>query len=710
MVQCALCQSVADAIEKKIPFHHEHVWKFRDVQQNDGCVTCQKIARRFEKHTIADRVGEWTGCVYYTPDHDNWELMISETRVKGVENPPHYLFLEIHKVPNTLCVSLLDQEMDIEGIKRWISKCEKDHAGICHTLTNSRTKMPDATDLRFIDVEKLCLVMQSEQDSDGRYAALSYVWGTAVEPFQTVKANAKALSQEYAFDLPYNRTRLPGTIADSISFTRALGLRYLWVDRFSIIQDDELAKPHQLASMASIYSNAYVTIAATEGEDSAYGIPGINKERPRKPPAEVYHFSHSCRVQVLGQSVGYRPTLYHTRGWTFQEWTFSRRTIVFHDQSVSWICGEFEQSESKQYRHAIPTKLSWWTWDTYPNFKGYCSAVEVYNKRELTYSEDVLAAFDAFMTVQGRAMQSSFLFGIPELFLPNLLCWHHGQNLLYYREGHLQERRMDSHGNILKAFPSWSWVGWSGPVNMNSAEAACRLAIRRLHCSTLEYPHVIEFFKVMIEPRDERKEYVKDLHYYETRGLTRLTENEYYSSQLPFKVFDKHPVVQEDEAQSLTAEHVPSTILEFRTRRLITSLSKHDREDLSEDTPILTGPQGQMIGILNIDISLNALQLPQHDVELICISVGRPVCTEHAKLRDLNQGDVFQGTCPRECFPDWNHLAFEIYTPASKWQFLAYHVLWIEWEDGIAYRKAIGHVWKDEWDAADTEEVDIRLG
>jgi len=114
--------------------------------------------------------------------------------------------------------------------------------------------------------------------------------------------------------------------------------------------------------------------------------------------------------------------------------------------------------------------------------------------------------------------------------------------------------------------------------------------------------------------------------------------------------------------------------------------------------------------ILDIDISLNALQLPQHDVELICISVGRPVCTEHAKLRDLDQGDVFQGSCPRECFPDWNHLALEIHTPASKWQFLAYHVLWIEWEDGIAYRKAIGHVWKDEWDAADTEEVDIRLG
>ncbi|KAH6865775.1 heterokaryon incompatibility protein-domain-containing protein [Alternaria rosae] len=710
MVECAHCKSVADAIEKKTAYPGEYVWKYRDVQQNAGCITCQKIALRFKIHTRTDYVGDWTGYVSYSQYDDNWELTVSGERVKGRETSSHYLFLEIHEIPNTLGFCLFDQEIDIEGIKKWISRCEKDHAGICHTITNPRTKMPDATELRFIDVEKHCLVKQLEHDGDGRYAALSYVWGTAVDPFQTVKANAEALSQEYAFDLPCNRTRLPKTIVDSISFTRALGLRYLWVDRFSIIQDDEVAKPHQLASMASIYSNAYVTIAATEGEDSAYGLPGVNKERPRKPPSEVYHFSPSCRVQVLTPLRGEQRTVYHTRGWTFQEWTFSRRTIVFHDQSVSWICGDSDESESKQYRHVVPTKLLRWTWDTYPNFRGYCSAVEVYNKRKLTYSEDILAAFDAFMTVQGRAMKSGFVFGIPELFLPNMLCWHHGQNLWHYSEGRLQQRRTDAHGNILKAFPSWSWVGWSGPVNMNSADAACRLATRKLHCSTLEYPHLIEFSKVIIEPHDERKEYVKDLHYYETRGLISLAENEYYSSRLPIKVFDKHPMVRENEVQSLTAECVHSTILEFRTRRLIASLSKHDRDDLREETPILTGPEGQILGILDIDISLNTLQLPQHEVELICICVGRVVCTKHAQLRDLCQGDVFQKTCPKECFPDWNHFAFEIHTPASKWQYMAYHVLWIEWEDGIAYRKAIGHVWKDEWDAADTEEVDIRLG
>jgi len=703
---------VADAIEKKnITYPGEYVWKYHDVQQNTGCVTCQKIARRFEneKRIKADPVGNWTGFVYYARLAKRWGLTISGEKLGQDVSSSYSFYLDIHTIPNMCGFSLFDKEIDIEGIKRWISRCETGHAGICDATTDSRTKIPGATDLRFIDVEKRCLVKQSEHDHECQYAALSYVWGTAVTPFQTVKANVEALSEEYAFDLPCNRTRLPNTIIDSMDFIRALGLRYLWVDRFSIVQDDEVTKPHQLASMASIYSEAYVTIAATEGEDSAYGIPGVNKERPRKPLSEVYNFGLSCRVQVSVTISQPQHTVYHDRGWTFQEWTFSRRTIVFHDQTVSWICARSREFESEVYRYRTYGKISRSAWDTYPNISGYTDTVEVYTQRKLTYPEDILSAFNAFMTVQGSAMKSSFISGIPELFLPSLLCWHHGAGRTY-PSGFLQHRRTSRHGEILKAFPSWSWVGWSGPVNMNSAAAACRLAIRKPHCSTLEYPHLIDFFKVMIEPHSERREYVKDLNYYETRGLISLVEAEHYAHRFPFKVFDKHPMVREEEVQSLTAGCVHSTILEFRTRRLIASLSKHDRDDLREETPILTGCEGHVIGILDIDISLDSLQLPQQEVELICVGVDTPVCTEHAHLRNFRQGDVFANICPRGCFEGYRHFLHGIHTPASKWQFLAYHVLWIEWEDGIAYRKAIGHVWKDRWDAADTEEVDIRLG
>jgi hypothetical protein len=39
-----------------------------------------------------------------------------------------------------------------------------------------------------------------------------------------------------------------------------------------------------------------------------------------------------------------------------------------------------------------------------------------------------------------------------------------------------------------------------------------------------------------------------------------------------------------------------------------------------------------------------------------------------------------------------------------------YNVLWIEWEDGIAYRKALGKVKKDVWDVQAEDWIDVTLG
>jgi hypothetical protein len=39
-----------------------------------------------------------------------------------------------------------------------------------------------------------------------------------------------------------------------------------------------------------------------------------------------------------------------------------------------------------------------------------------------------------------------------------------------------------------------------------------------------------------------------------------------------------------------------------------------------------------------------------------------------------------------------------------------YNVLWIEMVEGMAYRKAVGRVWKDAWEQQATKDVDIPLG
>jgi hypothetical protein len=36
--------------------------------------------------------------------------------------------------------------------------------------------------------------------------------------------------------------------------------------------------------------------------------------------------------------------------------------------------------------------------------------------------------------------------------------------------------------------------------------------------------------------------------------------------------------------------------------------------------------------------------------------------------------------------------------------------MWIEWKDGIAYRRALGRVEKKLWEQQDLEEIDVTLG
>jgi len=64
---------------------------------------------------------------------------------------------------------------------------------------------------------------------------------------------------------------------------------------------------------------------------------------------------------------------------------------------------------------------------------------------------------------------------------------------------------------------------------------------------------------------------------------------------------------------------------------------------------------------------------------------------------------TFVGDVPEGC--PFTHL--ERYCPEAR-DF--YNVLWIEWTDGVAYRKGVGFVTKEAWEAADRELIDVVLG
>ncbi|KAF1914234.1 heterokaryon incompatibility protein-domain-containing protein [Ampelomyces quisqualis] len=95
----------------------------------------------------------------------------------------------------------------------------------------------------------------------GEYVALSHVWGVGKLP-KTTKQNLRSHLKGIAWDT------LPRAFQEAVALTRALGIRYLWVDSLCLLQDDIQAKLEESVRMDEVFGNAFLTIAATSATDS----------------------------------------------------------------------------------------------------------------------------------------------------------------------------------------------------------------------------------------------------------------------------------------------------------------------------------------------------------------------------------------------------------------------------------------------------------
>jgi hypothetical protein len=91
------------------------------------------------------------------------------------------------------------------------------------------------------------------------YVALSYCWGGD----QRTKLTHKSISQ---FTEGFNIGTLPKSLQDGVFVTQQLGISFIWIDALCILQDDEADKIHEIPLMGEIYSQATVTIAASNAE------------------------------------------------------------------------------------------------------------------------------------------------------------------------------------------------------------------------------------------------------------------------------------------------------------------------------------------------------------------------------------------------------------------------------------------------------------
>jgi hypothetical protein len=142
-------------------------------------------------------------------------------------------------------------------MSNWIAECKSAHPQCRHGLPNwFPSRLLDtgvSSEPPFVR-----LIETAEANGSFQYAALSHMWGdmSHYPPLRAVKSNYDDLKSNISM------SKLSKNFTEAVVLTRALGLRYLWIDSLCIIQDDAEDWRREAASMFQVYSSAEVTIVA----------------------------------------------------------------------------------------------------------------------------------------------------------------------------------------------------------------------------------------------------------------------------------------------------------------------------------------------------------------------------------------------------------------------------------------------------------------
>jgi len=614
--------------------------------------------------------------------------------------------------------------VDLPLVKSWIEKCNL-HSKCSGAVCDFSNLKPAS--LLFIDVNHNCLISNS---AEAKYLALSYVWGRSAS-FETTKNNVQSLRCPGALSAVGTWDALPATIKDAIHLTKGLSLRYLWVDRLCIIQDDNDSKKNLLQAMPFIYANAQFTIVAAEGMDANHGLCGISCHRQNVHLARI-DLPNVTLLEAKHRSADGSKSPWAYRGWTFQEAIFSKRMLVFNGL-VSWVCRHAQYYEEVEiptswadyyqgtelrslFVTAIPNrKLANLVWNGIPDLHGWRQLVTLYQKRDLTYDSDALNAFEGVQAALRLGFHGGFLHGLPEMFFDMALLWQ--PRLTCY-----QPAPRKSNGRN-KLFPSWSWAGWKSEVDDLMWEKCFNHVYesgKSLLDDCIEIAPLMEWRKRTVE--NSQFEPV-DNSYSDFRTCSSAPNkvlpggwsfdekghfyvwNRQYDSEKRFR----YPVRIAEQANEPHLGRYDNHLY-FRAQRAWLRLTSwpDSQSSLRANLEDVIGNWAGMVRF-NSEDSVFPQEDFRNSQEFVAISLGcakiltndqipGPVHPPDSEFRKNFGGRVLEESGQIQ----------KLLAGSGTYEF--YNVLLIERANGIAYRKGLGRVLKSVWEKQNLEEIDVVLG
>ncbi|KAK4466898.1 HET-domain-containing protein, partial [Cladorrhinum samala] len=375
----------------------------------------------------------------------HWERFENGSRLK----PPLDAFLDSRIIPQSP-----NLEHCLEFVRPLLRGCVESHLFPCRQSSRS-LQIPR----RYVDIEngvRLITTQTAAGAHDWRYIALSHCWGES----RLLETKTTNLAQHY-INIPW--VNLGKTFQDAICLSRGLNVRYIWIDSLCIVQDDPANWKSEALKMASVYSDSYLTIAATGSKNGDGGCffersPGLSlsrlsyvhqDEHPVHAQYSSFDLLDSHSDLTWSRYALKQPLL--RRAWCFQERLLSPRVLHFHDQEMVWECRTttacecgflshtawFRSARREQYRSNSRREIL--------GLNAWMKMIVRYSALQLTYESDRLPALSGLAKQFAESLHGKvrYLAGLWENDLWRGLGW----------ASHANTRRSKS-----LTLPSWSWI------------------------------------------------------------------------------------------------------------------------------------------------------------------------------------------------------------------------------------------------------------
>lgn len=299
-------------------------------------------------------LGRHLSSPYLSIPSTNPHVMFNKRLTKCIETPC------LNHISGRPLAPDLKSDQALQRIRDWLKDCTQTHKHDNRHKHQSVNETSTARPTILLDVgsteDAYVRLVENEGAATGRYIALSYVWGvTFTEELKQLYLRT-GNKCDYLHEVPSDD--LPGTIQYAIVVTRGLGIRYLWVDAFCIVQDDKDLKDKEILKMHDIYAGSYLTIQAACTR-TVYDHFLVQRGRhlrsdvrvryDRKGSTNTPEFIYMRPAELSTQHGG----LVETRAWCYEEFTLPERLLVYAKEQMYYCCGKGVVCEGDQPRNPV---------------------------------------------------------------------------------------------------------------------------------------------------------------------------------------------------------------------------------------------------------------------------------------------------------------------------------------------------------------------